>query len=83
MLFFKVNDLLLLEKPRCREGDFCGDLSVLLLFMKAQIWNVKSVHVVIFVFCLAFAVNKGTGEDRKRERLKISHILPSNPGNIQ
>lgn len=50
MLFFKVNDLLLLEKPRCREGDFCSDLSVLLLFMKAQTWNVKEVHVVIFVF---------------------------------
>lgn len=48
--FLKRNDLLQLEKPHSRDGDFCSDLSVLLLITKAQIWNVKEVPAVIFVF---------------------------------
>lgn len=40
----------LLEKPHSRNGDFCDELSMLVLFTKAQFGDVKEAFVVIFVF---------------------------------
>jgi len=42
-IFLKGNDLffLQLEKSHARNGDLCNDLSVLVLFTKARVWDVK------------------------------------------
>lgn len=72
----------LLEKPHSRNGDFCDELSMLVLFTKAQFGDVKEAFVVIFVFWLAFAANEATREKLK-ERVKFSHVTPSSLGDNQ